>query len=59
MHNFLRNDESDWLDDDADDVHEGEDDLDPEPSNASNAPDYARREELLYYLSELEETTIN
>lgn len=39
---------------------EGLDDLDPEPcSSAANAPDYCRRNELFYYLSELEETTIN
>ena len=35
------------------------DDLDPERSNADNGANYARREELLYYLSELVDTTIN
>jgi DDE superfamily endonuclease len=58
MHNFLRNDETSWLEV-LKDMQEGEDDLDPEPTNASNAPDYSRREELLYYLSELLETTFN
>ena len=57
LHNFLRNEEIDeeWLED----IQEGEDDLDPEPSTATNAPNYARRDELFFYLSELEDTTIN
>ena len=57
LHNFLRNDEVDeeWLGD----IQEGEDDLDPEPSTPTNTPDYARRDELFFYLSELEDTTIN
>ena len=40
---------------------EGEDDLAPEPIMArnSNEPDYKRRNELLFYLSELEETPLN
>jgi hypothetical protein len=57
LHNFLLNEsEEDWID--ANEV-EVEDDLDPEPAAIYNQPDYARREELLYYLSELEDTTIN
>lgn len=57
LHNFLRNDDVDdeWMED----VHEGEDDLDPEPSTTTNSPNYARRDELFYYLSELVDTTIN
>ena len=57
LHNYLRNKEmdKDWLED----VCEGEDDLEPEASTATNAPNYARRNELFFYLSELEDTTIN
>jgi DDE superfamily endonuclease len=37
MHNFLRNDDTGWLEE-LKDMQEREDDLDPEPTNASNAP---------------------
>ena len=57
IHNYLVSEpvDSDWL------LHEeGIDDLEPESAaTTSNEPDYSRRQELLYYLSELEETTIN
>ena len=56
LHNFMIGEpyEEEWL------VHEGDDDLDPEGSSvSSNEPDNRRRQELLYYLSELEETPIN
>ena len=57
LHNFLIADpiEDEW-------VHqEAQDDLEPEQpgTGTSNQPDYSRRQDLLYYLSELEETTIN
>ena len=57
LHNFLRNDEEEanWFIE-----REGEDDLEPEPvDRGSNTPDYRRREELLFCLSELEDTVIN
>jgi DDE superfamily endonuclease len=57
LHNFLVGDPVDpeWIVTD-----EGGDDLDPEPASSnSNQPDGQRRAELMYYLSELEETTIN
>lgn len=60
LHNFLRDeddDDEDWIDPSAD--VEGDDDLDPEPFTDSNAPNYARRDELFFYLSELEDTPIN
>ena len=57
LHNFLRNEDDDWID--TSEILEGEDDLEPEASTASNAPNYSRRDELYFYLSELEETTIN
>jgi hypothetical protein len=59
LHNYLLNDHTDnaWFDDSI--VEEGLDDLEPEPMTATNAPDYARRQELFFYLSELEDTTIN
>jgi DDE superfamily endonuclease len=60
LHNFLRTDdteEEEWID--VTTQHEGEDDLEPEPSTASNQGDYGRRDELYYYLSELEDTAIN
>ena len=56
LHNFLIDEpvEASWIDIDADDEAE------PEPNRSSgNEPDYRRRQELLYYLSELPETTIN
>ena len=55
LHNFLVSEpfDEDWIN-----ANEGMDDLDPESTmTTSNEPDYARRQELLYYLSELEETT--
>ena len=59
LHNFLIQDpvEEDWLDE----IHEGEDDLAEEQTNnsSSDRADYSRRDELYFYLSELEETTIN
>jgi DDE superfamily endonuclease len=57
LHNYLIGQPIDdsWLDEQDD-----YDDLDPEPgSHSSNQPDNRRRAELLYYLSELEFTTIN
>lgn len=57
LHNFLIGEpvEDEWMD-----GTEGQDDLGPEPATIrSNEPDYKRRNDLLYYLSELEETTIN
>ena len=57
LHNFLIDDpiESDWI------QLEGGDDLEPEgtTSNQSNEPDYKRRNDLFYYLSELPDTAIN
>ena len=59
LHNFLIDDpiDQDWVCG----FEEGEDDLTPErvSPNQSNEPDYRRHQELLFYLSELEETTIN
>ena len=60
MHNLLRHDDGgdDWID--LTDLTEGEDDLDPEPATTpSNTPNYERRNKLFYYLSELQNTTIN
>ena len=59
LHNYHRDEEDDqeWLHEI--DHEEGEDDLAAEATTSSNTPDYARRDELFYYLSELEETTIN
>jgi DDE superfamily endonuclease len=60
LHNFLlKSDEpdEDWLNLAA--MNECEDDLDLEPSTPSNMADYGRRDELYYYLSELEDTAIN
>jgi DDE superfamily endonuclease len=60
LHNFLlKVDETDneWID--LNDIHEGIDDLDPESSTPINQADYGRRDELYYYLSELEDTAIN
>jgi hypothetical protein len=59
LHNFLLNDhtENDWLEETI--IEEGEDDLEPEPFTATNTPDYGRRQEIYYYLSEMEDTTIN
>ena len=57
LHNFLLSEpvDPDWLNSD-----EGDNDLEPEvASTNSNQPDNRRRAELLYYLSELEETSIN
>ena len=58
LHNFLL---SEAVDDHWEEEvpAEGEDDVFPDPHSTGNAPDYARREELYFYLSELEETTIN
>ena len=58
LHNFLISDtvDDDWFGEWSD---EQEDDLEPEPSSRTNEPDYRRRQELLYYLSEIEETQIN
>lgn len=56
LHNWLIDEpiDDDWI------VREGDDDLDPQaPKKGKNEPNYQRRNELLYYLSELEETTIN
>jgi DDE superfamily endonuclease len=60
LHNFLQTDSEDstWIN--LSELDEGDNDLDPEPTTASNQEaDYSRREELYFYLSELEETTIN
>ena len=60
VHNFLHHEEEDdnWID--LSDLQEGEDDLDPEPTTTPNsAPNYERRNEIYYYLSELQQTTIN
>jgi DDE superfamily endonuclease len=57
LHNYMIDQpfDSDWIDD-----NEGKDDLEPEASSRlSNNPDNRRRNELMYYLSELQETTIN
>jgi DDE superfamily endonuclease len=57
LHNFMIGQpfEEEWIA-----LNEGEDDLDPEAAaTMSNDPDNRRRHELLFYLSELEETTIN
>ena len=58
LHNYLIDEPIDeaWME-----GGEGEDDLAPEPIMArnSNEPDYKRRNELLFYLSELEETPLN
>jgi DDE superfamily endonuclease len=57
LHNFMISQpyEDDWIDSD-----EGVDDLEPEGTLLmSNDPDSRRRSELMFYLSELEETTIN
>lgn len=58
LHNFLIGQpfEDEWLNDVQE---EGEDDLEPEAGSSSNKPNYRRRDELLYYLSELDETVIN
>jgi DDE superfamily endonuclease len=58
LHNFLIEEpiEADWIDE-----RDGNDDLEPERGSGgqSNQPNYKRRDELLYYLSELQETSIN
>jgi DDE superfamily endonuclease len=57
LHNFMISQpyEEEWIDSD-----EGVDDLEPEGTpSMSNDPDSRRRSELMFYLSELEETTIN
>jgi hypothetical protein len=57
LHNYLIGDiDDDWI---ADENLEGEDDLEPESLATSNVADYSRRDELYYYLSELEDTPIN
>jgi hypothetical protein len=58
LHNYLIDDEVDenWMEEGNDCL----DDLAPETaSTATNTPDYTRRDELYYYLSELDETAIN
>jgi DDE superfamily endonuclease len=57
LHNFLRTEgfnEEDWIQ-----IVQEEDHLAPETGATSNKADYARRDELYYYLSELENTAIN
>ena len=57
LHNYLVGQpyDEEWIQSEGDD-----DDLEAEAvSNNSNQPDNRRRSELLFYLSELEETTIN
>lgn len=59
LHNYLLGEGVDetWIDEAP---AEGNDGLGPEPTSTdSNVPNYARRDELFFYLSELEETTIN
>ena len=56
LHNFLISDEidADWI------AVDDEEDVGPEPvTNRSIRADDTRRSELFYYLSQLEETTIN
>lgn len=58
LHNFLIGEpvEEDWMDNNE----EGDDDLQPEtPDRPSNAPDYSRRDDVLYHFSELEDVPIN
>jgi DDE superfamily endonuclease len=59
MHNFLRTEnstETDWIEMEP----EGEDDLEPESTASAASPaDYTRRDELYFYLSELDGTAIN
>jgi DDE superfamily endonuclease len=57
LHNFMIGQpfDDEWID-----SNEGIDDLEPEAAaTMSNDPDNRRRSELMYYLSELQETTIN
>jgi DDE superfamily endonuclease len=56
LHNFMIGQpfEEDWIDTD-----ECIDDLEPEAAATRSNPDNRRRSELLYYLSEMEETNIN
>jgi hypothetical protein len=59
LHNYLCTDgtnDGEWMD--LSEV-QLEDDLEPEPSRPSNQADYGRRDELYYYLSELDDTVIN
>jgi DDE superfamily endonuclease len=58
LHSFLRHDteEDEWIN--LSGIDKGEDDLDPEPAGG-NQPSYSRRDELFYYLSKLDKTTIN
>jgi hypothetical protein len=56
FHNLLLKDEYDarWID-----VDDWLDNLEPEAATSTNnAPDYSRRDELYYYLSELEDTPL-
>jgi DDE superfamily endonuclease len=56
LHNFLRNENvQEWIDM----IEEVLDDLEPEAGTATNQANYARRDELFYYLSELQDTVIN
>jgi nuclease HARBI1 len=57
LYNFLLSEEDDesWIVV----IEEPDDDLDPEAAVMSSEADYSRRGELLFYLSELEATTIN
>ena len=56
LHDFLLSDE-DWLQ--VTTEEETSDDLEPEPTTASNQPDHSRRDELCFHLSELMDTAIN
>jgi DDE superfamily endonuclease len=58
LHNYLLNDNSDateWWDSEP----EKAEDVEPEPRFLGNEPNYSRRDELFFYFSELEDTTIN
>jgi DDE superfamily endonuclease len=59
LHNYLRTEDTDrdWIQEEQCDWN---DDLDPESAAmGGNAANYSRRDELFYYLSELEDTPIN
>ena len=57
LHNYLLQEDinASWIEVGV----EGEDDPDPEPSSATNELNYAHRDELFFYLSELDDTAIN
>ncbi len=57
LHNFLIRESAEWLDNEV--GGDIDDDLEPERPTRSNQANYTRRDELLYYLSELQETNIN